>query len=138
MNNFYVNNISEGGMQKLKIEWQQLVLSSDANKLFMGWDWQSLWWNQWGEKRDYKLFLLGAYNNKNELVGLAPLYKRDNKLFNFYSITTVQFIGSSWGEKGTVRSEYLDFIIQSDIHKIVATLFIEYISEDDGWDSFIL
>jgi len=132
-----IRRLSEDDFRGMKDLWSHLLNKSNADPLFLGWHWQSLWWDQWSKKRQYSLYLLAAYSSANELLGIAPLYKYkpvNNRLFNH---KIIQFIGSSWGDVSTVRSEYLDFIIDSNHSNNVKEEIFKYIFQDEDWGQFI-
>lgn len=136
--NISCRRITEDEFIALENEWEKLLKDSDANPLFLGWTWQLYWWQQWSRKLNLDLYMLGAYSEKNKLVGLAPLYKRKcSLLFNLYQYTQIQFIGSSWGHTETVRSEYLDFIVKNSVADDARKAFYMYIEQDTVWDQFI-
>lgn len=126
-------------LQNLKHEWESLLKKSDSDPLFLSWNWQSLWWDQWSKKLKLNLYLLAAYSNDNELIGLAPLYKQKYHVISkLFHITQIQFIGSSWGLIETVRTEYLDFIIDRAVSNDVRRAFLKYLDLDKSWTQFVL
>jgi len=134
---FSVMQLTENQFLATETEWNELVHESDADPLFLGWTWQSLWWRQWSENRGYSLYLLGAYTEDNKLVGLAPLYKTKKQLHPLYQFTQIQFIGSSWSSGDTVRTEYLDFIVNRLFSDEVRKAFLGYLNSDDSWGQII-
>jgi len=136
-NNLMLKQLSESDFMNMKDSWDTLLERSSADPLFMSWIWQSLWWDQWAKKRNYKMYLLAAYSDKNELLGLAPLYKYISEKHKLFDCRIIQFIGSSWGHGSTVRSEYLDFIVDTNYSGKVREAIFSYIQDDSDWDQFI-
>jgi hypothetical protein len=135
---FTIRTLGEDEFLAAAHEWDDLVARSDIDPLFMGWVWQSLWWKVWGKRRGYSLYLLAAYTEGNQLAGLAPFYSTTVKLHPLYQFTQLQFIGSSWNSGETVRSEYLDFIVDKHYASEVRKLFLDYLDKDKSWDQLIL
>jgi len=123
--------------REMDTEWSCLLQNTLANKLFLSWHWQYSWWEAWAEELGLSLILLKAYRG-NELVGIAPLYLDSVCLRGTIPIKRVQFIGNAWGRQGTVRTEYLEFILSRDGASGVARAFLEYMSKLDIWDEFII
>ncbi len=135
---FTVRLLSEDEFLSSKQAWDELVGKSDVDPLFMGWIWQSLWWKQWSKSRSYKLYLLAVCTEDNNLAGLAPFYITAVQLHPLYRFTQLQFIGSSWNSGETVRSEYLDFIVDLRYATEVRQLLMDYLDNDHSWDQLIL
>jgi len=133
-----VKQLTEEDFLESESQWNELIKESDADPLFLGWAWQFLWWRQWSKKRGYSLYILAAYADDNKLVGLAPLYKSIVQIHPFHKFTQLQFIGSSWGNGETVRTEYLDFIVNSQYAYQTRQVFLNYLNGDKSWDQFIL
>ena len=57
--------------EKLKTEWNDLLHQSASDNVFLSWEWQSTWWQHFGNDR---LCLITFRDENGKLVGLAPLY----------------------------------------------------------------
>ena len=57
-----------------KVQWSGLLERSDANPLFMSWDWMWLWWQQHAPILNSELWILAGYDVGGRLVGLAPFH----------------------------------------------------------------
>jgi hypothetical protein len=122
----------------MKLNWNNLLHNSDANTLFLTWEWLSHWWAVWGEKLDLKLNVIACYSAEQRLIGLAPLYKSKGKIFNIFSSVRLGVIGSSYKKSTTVRSEFQDFIVDKADPIRIRKLLIDEIFRDKSWDEFIL
>lgn len=98
---FLYRELSEQEFESIESIWMLLLSKSDANPLFMGWQWMMAWWNQWGLHLQLELNLILIFD-KDSLVGILPLYRYKKNLMMYY-----QFIGNAWGLAPTVRSEYI-------------------------------
>lgn len=136
--NITLKHLSEYEFANMSGEWKMLLACSDADPFFLCWEWQYTWWQQWAEKENFELFLIAAYTETNKLVGLAPLYKCKKHLAGSVKIAQLHFIGSSWGLITTVRTEYLDFIVDKKYSSQVRNKFLSHLEKDKSWDQFII
>ena len=128
---------STDGFRALKAEWDALLRSSQANRLFLSWQWQFGWWETWSQDPGMRLLLLKACR-QDRLVGIAPLYLDTVRLRGGMNVTRMQFIGNAWRKKATVRTEYLGFILADDEPAQIAAAFLEYVSAQHDWDEFVI
>ena len=84
----------------LRSEWNQLLANSQADCLFLTWEWLHTWWKHLGNGR--RLFVI-TVRRGDQLIALAPLAIRRTWPAR---ISIVEFLGT-----GSVGSDYLDFII---------------------------
>jgi CelD/BcsL family acetyltransferase involved in cellulose biosynthesis len=103
----------------LKNTWNELLQKSQANNIFLTWEWTYTWWEHYREGKD--LFILVAEED-GKIIGLAPLCSRRSRFFSIRSLNHIEFIGST----GT-SSEYLDFIAFEGRDKDVTYGFLDYI-----------
>ncbi|WDD99471.1 GNAT family N-acetyltransferase [Thalassomonas actiniarum] len=98
--------------------WQQLLARSDADRLFLSWQWQYAWWKNCSCQKP-QLHIIAVYDQE-QLVALAPLFSHQKRIKKLLTVRQLQFIGCSYDIHDAVRSDNLDFIIdrQSDITAI--------------------
>lgn len=126
-----VQRISHSKFCSMEQEWTNLVASSIANPLFMGWAWQYSWWETWSSSLKLELYLLAAYQN-NQLVGLLPLYKHSDK-------ARLEFIGNAWRGADTVRTEYCSsIVIKTTSRAEVECAFVSYVKNNSPHHDVIL
>lgn len=89
--------------------WEQLLARSDADKLFLSWEWLTLWWECFAGALSAVPEILAFYRG-GDLIGVAPLYRRRVRRARILSLTSVQLIGSAWRDDGAAISEYLDIL----------------------------
>jgi CelD/BcsL family acetyltransferase involved in cellulose biosynthesis len=94
----------------LGAKWQELLVNSVTNHIFLTPQWQISWWQVFG--KDYELALLSIYDD-SKLVGIAPL-KRKNR--------TLSFIGSS------DVCDYMDFVAQQGSEEYVFARILDYLA----------
>lgn len=81
------------GFNDLKITpeiWNKLLESGSTDVIFLTWQWQKVWWDEFGRGR----LLLIVAERDGEPVTIAPLFEDKGMIF---------FVGSGW-------SDYLNFI----------------------------
>ena len=119
-------------------EWSNLLERSSSDKLFMSWEWLYTWWSTFATHKDMTLKIFAAYNQNNDLVGIAPLYLITTKSKNFFKTRRLQFLGNCWRGKSTMRTELQDFIVDKSYSKqIIKAIFLE-INYQSCWDEFVL
>ena len=117
--------------------WGDLVGRSDADPLFMGWDWQWLWWRTHKLLFGATLMLVACYAGPR-LVGLAPLFlRRATHRAGIWS-TRLELIGSTWRNPRGVFSEYLDIIADREHAGAVAAVVADRIKADSRWGGLVL
>ena len=55
-----------------RADWQELLVRSDADPLFMSWDWQWRWWKHVGRRMGSELVLIAVLDGNSRLRALAP------------------------------------------------------------------
>lgn len=92
------------GFAALRDEWDQLLAASEADCLFLTWEWLHSWWIHFGQNRSLFIVTVRA---ASELVAIAPLV-RTREWIGPFAISMLEFAGT-----GSVGSDYLDFIVHS-------------------------
>jgi len=121
-----------------KEEWDALLTRSDANTLFLTWDWLSVWWAVWSKDLALQLNIIICRDHDGELVGIAPLYRHNGVLIKKFPCVRLAFIGTSVRIGDTVRSEFLDFIVDSKNPISIRRALFKEIYADSTWDEMIL
>jgi CelD/BcsL family acetyltransferase involved in cellulose biosynthesis len=79
---------------------------------FRGWTWQTTWWRHYGaDVPGRRLCVLGVFDHRQDLVGLAPWYVETKGRCR----RVVRFLGS-----GEVCSDYLTLLAEPGLEKAVA------------------
>jgi GNAT superfamily N-acetyltransferase len=121
----------------METDWRKLLDRSDANPLFMSWAWQFSWWDTWGECLGLQLYLLVARRG-DRLVGIAPLYLDRVVFAGRLPVNRLQFIGNAFRRRGTVRTEYMEFISERESADEVCKAFANHIAASSRWDEIVL
>jgi len=85
-------------------EWDALLADTDADNVFLTWEWLHTWWRHLAGRR--RLFLITVRQGR-ALVAIAPLCVAPRQLDRLLPFRTLQFLGT-----GTVGSDYLDLIVR--------------------------
>jgi len=94
---------------RMRCEWSELLESSDADCLFLTWEWLHTWWKYLAGGRELSIF---AARCGHELIAIAPLAKHPPNLARGRPFSTLEFLGA-----GQVGSDYLDFIVRKGYEK---------------------
>jgi CelD/BcsL family acetyltransferase involved in cellulose biosynthesis len=89
---------------RLRCEWSELLESSDADCVFLTWEWLHTWWKHLAGGRELSIF---AARCGHELIAIAPLAKHPPNLARGRPFSTLEFLGT-----GQAGSDYLDFIVR--------------------------
>ncbi|HEU4603547.1 MAG TPA: GNAT family N-acetyltransferase [Steroidobacteraceae bacterium] len=133
-----VEQWSELQFASARQEWESLLLKSDADPLFMSWDWNSLWWKHYRASLDASLVLLAARTCDGELVGIAPLYYHSVQHRGGYTAGRLEWLGNAWRKTHAgVFSEYLDLIIAPGRVDQVLSAFVAHLRSLGNWSDLI-
>jgi len=117
--------------------WNGLLARSDADALFVSWDWLTLWWHSFAGAMSAAPEILAFYRD-GELVGVAPLYRRRVMRSGVLPATSVQLIGVAWRDPGPLISEYLDVIaIDAEIDSVRRACVRELLNER-AWTEWVI
>jgi len=118
-----------------KTEWSTLLNTSDADKLFLSWEWQYSWWDIFSPIYQLELTLLVAYDD-NMLIGIAPLYTIHSRTKKIIKTKQLQFIGNICRGEATMPTEFIDFIVTKENDVAIKRAFLQYINDKLTWDEF--
>ncbi len=119
---------SDERFSSLKDIWNQVLEKNNFGTIFSTFEWLNTWWECFGQ--DNKLFILLA-QDKEEIIGIAPLMIEQRKILRCVPIKAISFIG-------TGISDYADFIIKVE-RKAVLNSFFKYIWKNKHlWDEIDL
>lgn len=118
-------------------EWQDLLNRSSCDKLFLSWIWVSSWWQIFCRPSDSELMILAAYNDRDDLVGVAPLYSTKIMRGKVLPSRVVTLIGNSLTDDG-MFSEYLDLIVDEEVGMQAKRSLIQRLIDNRDWDELLL
>jgi len=117
-------------------QWTDLLSRSNADPLFMSWEWQWLWWKHHRDLPGAQLYVIAAYDPTGLLVGLAPLYLH-RAMHRGLGASRLESIGSNFRDTGYVFSEYLDLIIDRKFEKPFLNAVADFINSDGRWNDLV-
>ena len=118
-------------------EWRQCLAQSDADPLFMSWPWLYSWWETWSQVLGLDLMLLGAFNEADTLIGLAPFYTRYLETPVGLRVKRLHVLGNAWRIEPTVRSEYSGFIAKRGEAAAIQSEIFTYLARQ-SWDELVI
>lgn len=111
----------------LESEWRAIEGLTPRNSLFLSWDWQRLWWSQYGEGRQLRILVarLGG-----QAVGIFPLYLETHRAFKILRIRKLRPIGSG----GDTAPDDLGMLFDPAHEQAVARAFVDHVlNKVPGW-----
>ncbi len=120
-----------------KATWDDLVARSDADPLFMSWDWQWRWWKHDQAVLDATLRLVGVYEG-DRLLGLAPFYSHAVVSRGMLRARRLELIGMAWRDPRAIFSEYLDIIADREYRAEVVAAIGRWLAAQPFWDDLAL
>lgn len=103
-----IHNTFEG----LQPEWDDLLHRSEADDIFLTWEWQATWWQVY---QPGDLCIVACRDETGQLVGLAPLYEVD---------------GVHCIVGGKDVTDYLDFIVDEDMLSAVFQAYAHHFQQN--------
>lgn len=128
--------ISSEEFEYSKEDWTRLLRESDADPIFLSWEWQFSWWKTWWEDRSLALELYFVYSSQ-DLVAILPLFFDSDFSWPIQK-TRLQFIGNQWRKSKTIRTEYLGPIVKNgDFRELVIAELAKYVFSSLEWKEFV-
>lgn len=106
-------------MEKLKLDWRELLEQSDANNIFLTWEWVDCWFKS---QRDKVNLLIVVIKHDQQVLAIAPFYIREYRLANLLTYKALRFIGDQ-----SSGSEYSNFIVKSEQCLELKSMIWEYL-----------
>jgi CelD/BcsL family acetyltransferase involved in cellulose biosynthesis len=120
-----------------EIACNNLLASSSADALFLSWEWLTHWWQCYGVTLGRAPEILAFYHGDN-LVGLAPLYRRVVMRGGLVLARSVQVMGLSWRDPEPLISEYLDVIASPENLGAVRRACVRVLLDEPVWTEFVI
>ena len=106
-------------VEQIRPAWDELLSDSEAQAIFLTWEWLCSWWATYGCSLD--LYFLGCFDQDGRLIGLAPLYRIRWPL---------RLLGD-----GTGDSDGLDCIARRGRERAVVRAWLDWLnSHRSDWD----
>jgi CelD/BcsL family acetyltransferase involved in cellulose biosynthesis len=117
--------------------WSSLLARSNADALFLSWDWLTLWWHCFAATLSAGPEILAFYRG-GDLVGVAPFYRRRVVRRRVLPATSIQVIGMSWRDPGRMISEYLDIIAIAAESDSVRSACARVLLGERAWTEWVI
>lgn len=108
-------------LASLRTEWSELLSDSEADNLFLTWEWLHAWWRHLGAR--YKLHIL-AVRRGSQLMAIAPFAVKPAQARLLLPFRSVAFMGMR-----TVGTDYPDIIIRRGDEDTVLDALADYLSD---------
>jgi CelD/BcsL family acetyltransferase involved in cellulose biosynthesis len=120
----------DAGFDALEAEWDALLEQSQQQVYFLRFAWNRSWWRHHAP-RGARPHILCCRDAQGRLVGLAPLYWRQHRMFGVAYLRELAFLGMGIELK---TSEYMDSIARRGLERAVALAMADYLRGRDDWD----
>ncbi len=118
-----VSLLTPENFDSIENEWNTLLTRSEADTLFLRWEWLHTWWSFFGEGR--RLMILAAWD-RERLVGLAPLYAETQTP---EAARVLRFCSDE------LSPDYMDFILEKGSEpQILEALWQGLLEQRTMWD----
>ncbi|WP_028862304.1 GNAT family N-acetyltransferase [Psychromonas aquimarina] len=94
------------GFENIRAEWNKLLKQSDADNIFLTWEWLNCWRNS--QKSLIKPIII-VIEKSGEIIGIAPFYIQQYRLAHLFTYNALRFAGDQ-----AIGSEYSNFIVHRD------------------------
>jgi len=125
--------------KNLKKSWNALLISSGIKSVFLSWEWQYTWWEQYRDRLEQpELFIVIGYENEKPAVIFPGYIEYENKgnarsLFflgsRFESTDYLNFISAVKNKSGTIE-QICDFLLNTG-RQIDIWRFINILEKDE-------
>ena len=128
-----------GAIAHCEREWQDLFARADNPLIFASWHWLQSWWCSMPElsRRSLTVRVFVVRDETGRWLGLAPMVVGSIRRSGL-PVRCMQFMGGAYGQKSIFRTEYNDFLIDSDVAQPVAAELHAAIAARRGWDELVL
>lgn len=120
-----------------RAQWQELLARSDADPLFLCWDWSSAWWRHHDNALNAQLCVLGIYDGES-LCGIAPFYLHRAAHRRIFAARRLELLGNTWRDSRAIFSEYLDLIAARSARAEVCAAISDWLRGSREWDELLL
>jgi len=118
-------------------QWRTLLANSDADRLFLDWAWQHLWWQKYSpDLRRPQLHCLIAEDAADRIIAIVNAYTHQARRLPLLSLRSLQLVGAAWRTSHAMLSEYLEPIVQQRDRGSILYQLLEQIS-NLGWDECV-
>jgi CelD/BcsL family acetyltransferase involved in cellulose biosynthesis len=128
----------EASLEKLRLEWIDLLKRSASDEPMLTPTWLLSWWRIFGSLQGREL-KVGAFFEGERLVGLVPLLRRRHWYRPGIPFHRLEPLGTGENERDRVWSDYLNIIVEPGQEKTVVAHFVRALAEGafGKWDELV-
>jgi CelD/BcsL family acetyltransferase involved in cellulose biosynthesis len=116
--------------------WRHAQQASDADPLFLGWEWQQAWWQHCAPAlRGAQLHTFIVADDQGQVEAIAPVYSHVARRLPLLATRSLQFVGSAWRDPRVMLSEYLEPIYPAGNPASLEALLAAV--RELAWDEFV-
>ncbi len=109
-------------------QWNDLLTESQANSIFLTWEWLSTWLE--AVYPEAPLLVAAAYDENHQLVGIAPFYVCSMRAMNVVSLKCLRILGEC-----QAGAEYGDLIVHPRCEKaVIEAIATRLLEARNQWD----
>jgi len=116
--------------ERLSAEWDLLLTSSAQQSFFLRFAWVRAWWRHYAP-RGARLYVICCRDANGCLVGIAPWYVRQHRLFGVPYLRELAFIGTGIDAD---TSEFMDLIAHRHQETSVTRAVADFLMSRADWD----
>jgi CelD/BcsL family acetyltransferase involved in cellulose biosynthesis len=117
------------GFRALQQDWQALQRTCPEVTPFNSWEWAFSWWQAYRHGKQLRLL---TWRRDGALVAVAPLYLSSEKLGIGVQTGVLRILGDA------SDSDYLGFLIRTDVLPAVMQQLGGWLASDQGWQALVL
>lgn len=130
--------LSEAEFLASEAEYADLLARSDADPLFMGWEWLSRWWALHKEPYGLSLQVHVAEDAEGRWLGAAPVTRRRVTHRRLLRGTRLEILGGLWREDDSVLTEYQTLPVVRGRRGEVVPALVASVLDTPGWADLCL
>src|SRR3989344_7303272 len=118
------------GFEALRNDWDRLLHNAASASVFSSWEWQYHWWLHYGKCR--ALRLLVVRNDRDEILGILPLYIQSVTFLRFVPLSMLRLVGTG----GDTSPGYMGPLLEPATEQDTCLSLSQFILEKlNGWDA---
>jgi len=115
-----------------RAEYEALLARSRSNRLFLSWDWLTLWWESLTPRQDGDALQVLAVRSGGELIGIMPVF-RSVASRRGLRYRVANLLGGCVRQARGVFSEYLDVVALAGREPEVRNACVDTLLRTDGY-----
>lgn len=132
-----VRHLEETEWASFQHEWNSLLETSDADRLFLSWDWITLWWQFFRSPPEESLLILAVYDG-DALIGMAPMIIGVIQRRVGLRVRSAQLVGYRLDGREGMLSEYLDVVATRGRESEVRAAILESLIKSHGCGEVVI